>query len=307
YPELEPYGLDVVEEPGAGLVIPSVTAASFKGLTPWPRVDALTPAPDKTLVEQSDFGLLPKVGEDGFTPFDAYARPEPEAKDAVPQIAIVITGVGTSRAATEAAITGTPANVALALDVYARGVEFWMSRSRDLGHEVLLGMPSEPSDFPFTDPGPSALLSLAPPEENMKQLHWMLTRATGYFGVLSLYGSKFLTVEDQLKPILGELKKRGLMYVDGGAEDSLAPRVAFKEKMRWAMVDIELDANPGRADIDEQLKAFEELAKKRSKAIARISATPLALQRLGLWLNELEAKGLQLVPVSSLANKQIIR
>ena len=305
--ELARLGLDVQIEPGVGVVIPSTTKASYEKLTPWPAAEPLQEAPVATLVEPGEHGLLPKIGPEGDTPFDAYARPEPQKKSGNPKIAVIVTGLGMSRASTEAAIAATPADVALSLNVYARGLDFWAKRARAAGHEVLLNMPSESSDFPFSDPGPNALKSLATPDQNIQQLEWILSQTTGYFGVLSVYGSKFLTVEEQLKAIMEVLKKRGLMYVDGGAEDSLGTRVAYQVGAKWATVELTLDATPGRAALELQFQELETLAKKRAIAIARISASPLALERLTAWLKTFDEKGLQLVPVSSLANKQLIR
>jgi len=305
--ELARLGLDVQMEPGVGVVIPSTTNASYEKLAPWPAAEPLQVAPVATLVEPGEHGLLPKIGPEGDTPFDAYARPESQTKSGNPKIAVIITGVGMSRASTEAAISTTPADVALSLDVYARGLDFWVKRARAAGHEVLLNMPSESSDFPFSDPGPNALKALATPDQNIQQLEWILSQTTGYFGVLSVYGSKFLTVEEQLKAIVEELKKRGLMYVDGGAEDSLGTRVAYQVGAKWATVELTLDANPGRAALERQFQELEALAKKRAIAIARVSASPLALERLAAWLKTFDQKGLQLVPLSSLANKQLIR
>lgn len=304
--ELARLGLEVQMEPGVGVVIPASTPASYEKIAQWPAAASLPAVPVDTLVEPGENGLLPKIGPEGETPFDAYARPEPKKSDD-PKIAIIVTGLGMSRASTEAAIMTMPADVALSLNVYARGLDFWVKRARTAGHEVLLNMPSESSDFPFSDPGPAALKALAPPDQNIQQLEWILSRTTGYFGVLSVYGSKFLTVEEQVKTVMENLKKRGVMYVDGGAEDSLGSRVAYQAGAKWANVDLTLDNIPGGAALELQLMELEALAKKRAIAIARISVSPLALQRLSTWLKSLEGKGLQLVPVSSLANKQLIR
>lgn len=242
-----------------------------------------------------------------MSPFDAYARPEPTPKSGDPKIAVIVTGLGMSRAATEAAIKGMPSDVVLSLDVYARGLDFWVKRAREAGHEVLLNMPGESSDFPFSDPGPNALKALVPPAENIKQLEWILSRTTGYIGVLSVYGSKFLTVEEQVQGVMSELKRRGVMYVDGGAEDSLGTRIAYKVGAKWAAVEITLDSMPGKKALALQLLELEALAKKRAVSIARISADPGSLQGLAAWLRTLDEKGLKLVPLSSLANKQLIR
>ena len=305
--QLKLHGLDVQMEPGAGLIIPSVTVASYEKVPAWPAAQPLQPAPMEGLVEQGEHGPLPVVAEDGLTPYDAYARPEPTEQSGDPKIAIIVTGLGMSRASTQAALNSMPPDVAFALSVYGRGLDFWGRQARQKGHELLLELPAESTDFPFSDPGPNALQSLARPEDNIAQMEWLLSRTTGYFGVMSIYGSKFLSVEEQVDNMMREIKKRGLMYVDGGAQDSLGTRSAYKLKANWATVELTLDEQPGRAAFDAKLTEFEELAKRRALSIARVSASPLALEQLSVWLRSLNEKGLKLVPVSSLANKQLIR
>ncbi|MFC1673896.1 divergent polysaccharide deacetylase family protein [Pseudomonadota bacterium] len=300
-------GLDFQQEPGTGVVIPSVTKASFPELSVWPQEAALEAAPLDILLEQAEQGMLPKIAQDGYTPFDAYARPEPRGDAGLPKVAIVLTGMGTSRPATEAALKGVPADVTIALDVYARGLDFWVKKARDDGHEVLLTLPLESKNFPFDDPGPAQLRALVSPAENVVKLEWVLARTSGYFGVFADFGTKFLTVDEQVSSVIEQLQSRGLMYVDGGAVGSLGSRVAFKAKTPWAAVEIRLDGEESTQAIDAKLAELEALAKKRAQTVARIGNSPLALQRLGLWLKGLEQRGLRLVPVSALANKQLVR
>ena len=81
------------------------------------------------LIEQSDQGPLPRVGEDGRQPWQVYARPF-DQNDARPRIAVIVTGLGLSAAATEAAIKLLPGAVTLAFDPYAPGLEAWIVMAR---------------------------------------------------------------------------------------------------------------------------------------------------------------------------------
>lgn len=300
-------GLNVAQEPGAGLAIPSTTKASFAALTPWPPSPPLEKAPLDTLIEQADVGPLPKIADDGYTPFDAYARPETEGDAARPKIAVIVTSMGTSRAATDAALLALPSDVTFALDIYARGLDFWVRKMRESGHEVLLEMPSESALFPFKDLGPSAMQALVPLEENVAKLEFILSRTTGYFGLLSIGGGKFLTNEEQVQSLMLQFKARGLMYVDGGVEGSMGPRLAYKEGIEWAAVELELDKHEGRAALLSQLAEAEALAQKRALTVVRITSTPLSMAHLSTWIYGLEAKGIRLVPVSALSKKQLVR
>jgi len=305
--ELAALGLNVSLEPGAGVVIPSGTKASYAHLAAAPPGTALPSAPIASVSEQSDLGILPKIAEDGTSPFEVYARPAPTLDAAKPKIALIVSGVGLSRAATEAAIHTMPQDVALALNVYARGLDFWVARAREDGHEVLLALPLETENFPFSDPGPDALRVLNSPEENMQKLQFILSRTSGYFGVLADQGGKFLGIDEQVTAVMAQLKARGLMYVDGGASGSLGTRVAYKLNAPWAAVEMNLDDAQSRAELDSQLQELADLAQKRSIAVGRVSATPMSLERLSAWIATLDQKGFQLVPISALAKKQLIR
>jgi hypothetical protein len=55
-----------------------------------------------------------------------------------------------------------------------------------------------------------------------------------------------------------------------------------------------------RADeIDRELARLEELARERGVAVGSASALPLTIERLARWSKGLEARGILLVPVSS--------
>lgn len=304
---LSQLGLNVEQEPGVGVVVPAVTKVSFATIPHAPKGEALGVAPIDILVEQTDVGILPRTAEDGRTAFSAYARPAPEMDAAKPKIAIIVTGLGMSRAATEATLAVMPQNVTLSLDVYARGLDFWVARAREDGHEVLLNMPLESGNFPFNDPGPEALRVLAAPEENVQKLEYILSRTTGYFGVLADHGGKFLSVEEQIDVIMAQLKRRGLMYVDGGVPGSLGTRSAYKANIPWAAVEMNLDQAQSRAGLNRMLQEAANLAEKRSLTIVRVSATPLSLKLLSAWIGTLDQEGFELVPVSALAKKQLIR
>ena len=100
--------------------------------------------------------------------------------------------------------------------MYGRNLEGWVRRSRDAGHEVMLEVPLEPFDYPDNDPGPHTLLTSLPPEENIKRLHWIMSRFTGYTGITNQMGAKFAAAQDSFLPVLEEVKSRGLLYLDDG-------------------------------------------------------------------------------------------
>ena len=293
--------------PGAGIVVPSVTMAAFATLSPVAPDKPLSEFPDPELVEESKQGPLPKMGLDGRAPWQVYARPSDPA-DGRPRIAIVIGGLGLSRAATEAAINRLPGAVTLAFDPYAEGLDDWVGAARKAGHEVLLGLPMEPRDFPLRDPGPYALMTSLEAPQNLQRLNFVLSRTSGYVGLIAVMGSRFSTEENHIRPLLMTLRNRGLMYIDSGtAAQSLAPKFASAMDMARAVVEIFLDRDPAKAAIDAQLAEIENRARANSVAVALGQPYPATFDRLAAWISTLEGKKLALVPVSAIANKQKTR
>jgi uncharacterized protein len=56
---------------------------------------------------------------------------------------------------------------------------------------------------------------------------------------------------------------------------------------------------PQAEAIDRELARLEEAAKKRGLAIGTASALPLTVERIARWARSLEAKRIELVPISA--------
>lgn len=269
----------------------------------------LVSVPVPELVEESQYGPLPKVAPDGRRPLEVYARPSRYAAKAsqgeAPRIAVLITGMGLSDSDTAEAIKGLPAPVSVAYGAYGRNLQDWVTKARAAGHEVLLQIPLEPVGYPQTDPGPHTLLTTLPPEENMKRLQWLMSRFTGYVGVTNLMGAKFEATQDALLPVLEELKARGLLFVDDGSvQQSTAGQIASTLGLDYAVANIQIDAVQSPGDIAKALTRLEALAKERGAAIGVASVKPATVKQLATWAGQLERRGIVLVPVSAAVRSQ---
>ena len=292
---------------GQGMVIPQVTSVSYQDIPNLEDAVPLASAPDQNLLEEV-IGLpgpLPKVGADGRLPWEVYARPFDD-RDPNPRVAIIVKGLGFSRAATLAAIRKLPGEISLAFSPYARDLNDWLLRARLAGHEVFLELPMESKDFPAEDAGPLALSTNLQVSDNMRRLKEMMSRFSGYVGVLTIMGSKFNSASGQLRPILQEIKDRGLMFVDGGTSRSEAPGVAAEIDLPKAISNVMLDEPPLRESLDRKLKQLETIIKQESTAIGTAHAYPSTIDRLLIWTRSLQQRKLTLVPVSAIANKQFI-
>ncbi len=261
---------------------------------------SLAPAPDPALVEQTTIGPLPRIAEDGAQAWHVYAHPAP-ANDGRPRIAIVITSMGLREAPTRLAVQKLPAPVSLAFTPYGDGVQEWISQARAAGHEVLLELPMEPYGYPENDPGPQALLTSLSPEENTNRLQWLLSRFPGYVGVINFFGGKFSASEMALRPVMVELKGRGLMIVDNqSASRSKISTIAGQINMPFVSTTMQLDADLTLTGIDAALGALERKAVSENFAAAIGSPLPLTIERISLWAEKLQERGIILVPVTAL-------
>ena len=259
----------------------------------------LAEVPVAELVEESQYGPLPKVAADGRRSIDVYARPSryvvAKAGDP-PRIAVLVTGLGLPDAPAGDVLKGLPAAVSVAYGAYGRNLQESVSRARGNGHEVLLQIPLEPNNYPTVDPGPHTLLTTLPPQDNMKRLQWLMSRYTGYVGVTNHMGEKFEATSESLTPVLEELKRRGLLYVDdGSAKDSTVRQIADAIGIDYSVANVQIDSG----NLAKQLAQLETTAKERGAAIGVVKATPATVKQLSDWAAKLEAKGFVLVPVSA--------
>ena len=255
---------------------------------------ALTPSPIAGLTGPGPGGaLLPIVGTDGRTPADAYARPF--QSNGKPKIALVIGGLGLNAKATRQAIEQLPPEVTLSFVPYAEGLQGWIDLARANGHEVLLETPMEPNDYPDNDPGPFTLMAGAQPQETLGKLEWVMSRATGYFGLTNYLGSKFVTTKTAMTTFMLGVRQHGLAFVDDGS----AVRVSGGGAPR-ASADKIIDDQLAGDSIDRQLLALEASALQNGQAMGSGFAYPITLDEVGKWAQALPQRGYQLAPASAL-------
>ena len=165
-----------------------------------PRVAAPSPRPwlpRPELLEQSEFGPLPKVGPTGIRPLDAHARPP--AGTGAARRAIVVGGLGLSQTGTQDAIRDLPSEVTLGFSPFGNSLQRWSQQALREGHEVVLQLPMEPLGYPAVDPGPRTLVSGTPKGEMLRRLRWSLGRMTNYPVTMNYLGAGLLAKPGELE------------------------------------------------------------------------------------------------------------
>ena len=262
---------------------------------------------DQKFLEMSAHGAIPKIAADGVRPADAFAQPVKAlaGKPDAPRIAIIVSGLGVSDSATADAIAKLPGAVTLGFMPYGSDVAALAGRARARGHEVLLQVPMEPFDYPDNDPGPQTLLTSLTPQQNLDRLYWLMSRFQGYVGIAGAMGGRFTASDPSFAPVLRETAKRGLIFVDDGANPrSLAGRIAGANNLPFAKADVTIDAVPTASEIDHALGRLEMAARERSIAVG-ISSGTAGLDRPYRQMGEnlSRSHGVQLVPITTVALK----
>lgn len=240
-------------------------------------------------------GPLPIIGADGRTAAEAYARPF--KANGRPKVSVVIGGLGLNAQTTRAAIETLPGEVTLSFAPYAEGLQGWIDLARAHGHEVLLETPMEPADYPANDPGPYTLIAANRPEDTVRKLEWLMSRATGYFGLSNYLGARFVESDPAMATFNAVLKARGLAFVDDGLAARRAGPIPRASADR--VIDDELSATA----IDAQLRALENGAASRGQSLGSGFAYPVTISQVRIWAAGLQARGLQLAPASALAHR----
>ena len=295
-----------VSRPAAGdqagtIVVAAVTPAALAGLTfPPPRDGSgLAPAPDPGVVEEQHGRDLPRIGSDGRKPWQVYARPFEDKNDR-PRLTIAVVGLGLSQAVTDAAIDRLPGAITLVLDPYGTGLAAVAARARSAGHEVLLALPMESADAPFEDQGSYGLSTALRPEQNLQRLHYLLGSLPGYVGMIGVGGSRYAASADRIRPVLSDLKARGLLYMEGTPEvRPVTMRTAADVGLERVGVDVAIPAGSSGDAIDGRLRQLESMARDRGFGVGLLQAEPVALRQLQRWVAQLDPQQFTLAPVSA--------
>lgn len=291
-------------EPSGPATIPSASQSN----DPIARTQQpLNPVPNQNLLVQGDNGLKPALGPDGLVAWQEYARPF-EGSEERPRIAIMVTDVGLNSKSSQTAIDNLPGQATLAYSPYGRNLQDWMDKARRRGHEGFLMIPTEPLNYPDSDPGPHTLVADLSERENMSRLDWILSQMTGYVGVVNHMGSKFTASEEDMTPVVQDLASRGLMLVDArSTRFSMAARLARRNGMPRAMNDRYIDNVLTPSNIQNELAELEKTANTFGAALGMARALPITINEIAEWSKTLEQKGIDLVPVSAIANRQPIK
>ena len=262
----------------------------------------LKPAPVAAVSEDSADGPLPKISDRGKKPFDVYSQVTPMAvtTSARPKITLLIGGMGLNARLTDKAIKQLPGDITFGFAPYGDDLQAQVNKARARGHEVMLQVPMEPVGFPGNNPGPKTLVSDATPEENLAALKWHMSRFAGYSGITNYMGARLLISEGALTPVMKEIKKRGLVYLEDATVNlTLSPRIGQAVQLPMQRASMVIDTDATAAGIADALDKLEQEAIRNGSAIGTGSGLEVTIDTVAEWAKTLQDKGILLVPVSA--------
>lgn len=217
-----------------------------------------------------------------------------------PMIAIVLDDLGIDRKRSARAVKNLKAPVTLSYLAYAPHIQQQVDAAKAAGHEVILHLPWEPlSDK--KNPGPNHISVDMTKEQMQKNLLKNLNGFKGYTGINNHMGSKFSRSRPGLEVVMAEVKKRGVYFLDSKTTPgSIAEKVAKEYGIPALHRDVFLDHESTPEFATSSLKELEATALKRGSAVAIGHPHDLTLAALEAWIPMIEAKGFQIVSLTTL-------
>jgi uncharacterized protein len=262
----------------------------------------LTPAPQMKVTEIGSYGQLPRIAKSGERPSRVYERSTSlnVIHSDSPKIALLLGGMGLNEKLTATAIKDLPADITFAFAPYGNNLQDQVNRARSEGHEVFLQVPLEPIGYPANNPGPKTLGGDASDAENIDALRWHMSRFTGYAGVVNYMGSRYLSMPKAIKPLLAELKQRGVLFLEDGsmalsATESTAKAMAMPIKRAQVVI----DSDPNPQAIIAQLTLLEEQATGTGFAVGTGTGLEVTINTVKEWAKAAAERGIILVPITA--------
>lgn len=216
-----------------------------------------------------------------------------------PKIVLVIDDMGLNYEKTKK-ISNLDVPLTLAFLPYVNRVKEQVELAQEKGHEILVHVPMEPLSE-TEDPGPNVLKLSLNNHEFLERLKWDLEQFEGYVGINNHMGSRLTANRPAMKMVMKTLREKGLIFLDSKTtEASVANDVAEEFHVPNLARDVFIDHETTFAHIYGQLEKIENIAKRQGYVVAIGHPGNNTLTALEEWIPTLEAKGLQIVPLTSI-------
>jgi hypothetical protein len=230
-----------------------------------------------------------------------FARPF-SAPEGRPLLGLLVTGLGTDRAVTAAAIAGLPADVSLSFSASAADLADWIAAARAFGHEAMVDLPLQSKEK--RDLGATGLAIGLNARETERRIAAIADSAPAILGFAGDGGDALLLDDGATELVLQEVARRGLAFVDlSGEPMSHALPTARQAGLAVARGEVMLDERPSRTAMMERLAAAAEVAQEEGRVLAVAHASPLTVTVLAEWLRRQGDQGPLPAPASAILQR----
>ena len=225
-------------------------------------------------------------------------------EDDAPRVAIVIDDFGYNRSKTALGFLELEDPITIAVLPQCPYTRRMANDAHAAGKQIIAHIPMQPESYPDANPGDGALLERHTADELRALTRAVLDEIPHARGANNHMGSRLTTRQPHMRAVMGELKERGLFFVDSVTTPS---SVAYAEARRAGIpagrntlfLDSYLDES-GRLDVPGRLRALEEAARRNGFAIGIGHPKPETLDALERGLPQMRARGVEIVFVSEL-------
>ncbi|MDH5217752.1 MAG: divergent polysaccharide deacetylase family protein [Gammaproteobacteria bacterium] len=228
-----------------------------------------------------------------------FALPLQGYSAARPTIAIIIDDLGDTLKTGQQAIN-LPFPLTYSFLPQSRHTTFLANLASNLDKEVMLHLPMEPiGDEPMGQGGLQVDMDRA---SFLDVLRYNMQSVPNFIGINNHMGSRLTSNAVSMKWLMEELHVyEDLYFVDSFTSvNSIAHLTAVKNNVPSIMRDVFLDHNKDFSSLDHHFERLIVLAKRKGFALAIAHPHTESLRYLARKLPQLEARGIQLVPVSQL-------
>ncbi len=211
------------------------------------------------------------------------------------KVAIIIDDIGSSLTLLQSLLTvEQPLTLSIIPDLP------YSAEAARLGHrkgwDIMLHLPMEPDDYPYTNPGQRAILSSMSQSEVEQIIEENVYSIPYLKGINNHMGSRITRDKEAISRVLECVRKHRLFFIDSRtSEDSIAYEVARDMNIPAAARTIFIDEVADLNHSKEQLLKSGELAQLNGYAICIGHIYPSTIEALKTTLPILQEKGVKLV------------
>lgn len=220
-----------------------------------------------------------------------------------PVVVIIIKGLGLSSSSTREALQ-LPTEITMGYSPYSPSLDMWVKKTKASGHEIILNIPMETSNFKTNNPGPYSLLTQSSDEDNATRLKMLLNLTKGYNAVYSENTEVFTHSINSIRPTLELLSNEGKYFVYGGGYSNYS-MIQIANSINYPILvnDLVLDDDISAAAINQKFRELEKIAKDKGYVVVMAHPYPMTIRLIQAWLPTTEEKGIVVKPISLLLGK----